>query len=344
MSKLGFTPQHITKELVSDLSDRARDVIIKRYALGDDDSIMTLEAIGDMYGITRERVRQIQEHALGKIRESEHASKAEKHFDELRDILHDLGVIVSERDLLSHIHDDEETQNHTYLLLEIGGHFTREKEDKHFNHRWHIDKHTAEAVHDALHQLHDTLQMDELISESEIIDRFTSALNTPHKKHQEDENVLRRWLALSKVVGKNPLGEWGLAESPNVRMKGMRDYAYLVIREHGSPMHFTEVTGQIEELFDKEAHVATCHNELIKDDRFVLVGRGLYALKEWGYMTGVVRDVIRKLIEKHGPMEKEEIIDKVLKERYVKRNTVVVNLQNTDHFRKRDDGKYEIAD
>lgn len=343
MGSLNFTPQHITKRLISHLPDRAQDVIIKRYALGENEEAMTLEAIGNIYDITRERVRQIQNHALSKIRESEAARKEREIFEHLKEIIHELGVVAPEDHILSHISQDRKTQNHTFLLLEVGEQFTREKENKHFTHRWHIDPEAAEAVHAALHTLHDSLSPDDLISESEILSRFKSALETPYTEHQENEDVLKRWIKISKVVDKNPLGEWGLAESPNVRVKGMRDYAYLVIRQHGSPMHFTEVTKKIEELFDKNAHVATCHNELIKDDRFVLVGRGLYALKEWGYMTGVVREVIQKLLEKHGPMTKDEIVDKVLKERYVKTNTVLVNLQNNEYFVKRDDGKYALA-
>ena len=38
------------------------------------------------------------------------------------------------------------------------------------------------------------------------------------------------------------------------------------------------------------------------------VGRGLYALSEWGYTPGVVRDVIREALEKGGPMKKDEIM------------------------------------
>ena len=120
----------------------------------------------------------------------------------------------------------------------------------------------------------------------------------------------------------------------------MRDYAYLAIRRHGSPMHFTEVATEIENLFHRKAHVATCHNELIKDDRFVLVGRGLYALVEWGYVGGMVRDVIREALRKHGAMTRQEIIEKVLKERYVKENTIVVNLENAQYFNKNNEGKY----
>jgi DNA-directed RNA polymerase delta subunit len=123
----------------------------------------------------------------------------------------------------------------------------------------------------------------------------------------------------------------------------MRDYAYLVIRAHGSPLHFSEVAKKIKKMFGREAHVATCHNELIKDSRFVLVGRGLYALREWGYSTGVVKDVVLDILKKHGSLSKDEIIDLVLKERYVKPNTVVVNLQDTKTFKREGNGKYSLV-
>ena len=156
----------------------------------------------------------------------------------------------------------------------------------------------------------------------------------------KNEEIIRRWLNISKKIGRNPLGEWGRAESPNINVKGIRDYAFLVIRRHGSPIHFREVAEQINKMFDKKAHVATCHNELIKDSRFVLVGRGLYALTDWGYASGVVRDVIANILAKYGPLTKDEIISKVLKERYVKENTILVNLQNQKYFKKDKQGKY----
>jgi hypothetical protein len=105
-------------------------------------------------------------------------------------------------------------------------------------------------------------------------------------------------------------------------------------------MHFSEVAKTIGSLFEKKAHVATCHNELIKDKRFVLVGRGLYALSEWGYSTGVVKDVIADVLKVNGPLTREEVIDKVRNERYVKDNTIVVNLQDASLFKRGKDGKY----
>ena len=161
---------------------------------------------------------------------------------------------------------------------------------------------------------------------------------------RHDEETLKRWLLISKQIGKNPLGDWGPAESPNIRVKGIRDYAYLAVKRHGSPMHFREVAEAIKELFGHEAHIATTHNELIKDGRFVLVGRGLYALSEWGYTSGVVKDVLRQILETDGPLSREEIIDKVRKERYVKDNTILVNLQDPNLFKRLANGTYTLSE
>lgn len=334
-----FKPKNVTKKLLAVLPERAREVIISRYGLGKDTDRMTLEAIGQLYGITRERVRQIENYALNNIRKSQAYKDEKKTFDELEELLHSLGGIVVEDDLLVHLSKDKSTQNHLNLLLVLGEAFTREKEDDEFRHRWHVNEELSKSVHDALRKLYNGLSDQDLVPEGEIVSAFLENLKDVSEKYKNQE-IVKRWLSLSKQIGKNPLGEWGVAHSPNIKTKGMRDYAFLVIRKHGSPIHFKEVAKTIERVFKKKAHVATCHNELIKDPRFVLVGRGLYALSEWGYMSGVVKDVIRKILEKHGPLTKEEIIEKVLKERYVKENTIMVNLQNPKYFTKGKDGKY----
>ncbi|HPS21557.1 MAG TPA: winged helix-turn-helix domain-containing protein [Candidatus Paceibacterota bacterium] len=145
---------------------------------------------------------------------------------------------------------------------------------------------------------------------------------------------------MSKKISKNPLGEWGKATSPNVHTRGVKDYAFLVMRKHGSPMHFREVAEAITKTFGRKTHSATCHNELIKDPRFVLVGRGMYALTEWGYKAGVARDVIRDILKREGPLSKEQIVEKVMKERYFKKNTILVNIQNPKYFKKNKNGLY----
>ncbi len=340
---LKFKPKQVTKRLLAVLTPRARDVITKRYGLEEGGKRLTLEGIGKKYGITRERVRQIENHAITSIRKSKEYEKDRPAFDQLREYVESLGGIVSEEDLLSHVSKEKEVQNHVHFMLVVGEEFSKEKEDEHFKHRWHVDKQLAEKIHGSLRKLYSNLGDDELVIEADMIDSFLEYVKEVNDKYKQEE-VIRRWLSLSRKIDKNPLGEWGKAESPNVSAKGMRDYAFLVIRKHGSPIHFKEVAKAITQYFNKKAHVATTHNELIKDPRFVLVGRGLYALSEWGYLSGVVKDVIKTVIEKNGPLTKEKIIEKVLKERYVKENTIIVNLQNPKFFKKDKEGKYHIVE
>lgn len=343
MAIIKFKPKQSTKKLLAVLPDRAKEVLTNRYGLGKKLERMTLDSIGKLYGITRERVRQIENYALGNIRKSD-AYKAEKNtFAEIEELIHSLGGIVVEDDFLEHVSKDKSIQNHINFILVIGETFKKKKEDEEFKHRWHVNEELAKQVEDSLRKLYSGLSNEDLLPESEIVNKFLGHLEDVSEKYKNQE-VVRRWLTLSKSIGKNAIGEWGMASSPNVKTKGMRDYAFLVIRKHGSPIHFKEVARQIALVFKKKAHVATTHNELIKDPRFVLVGRGLYALKEWGYMSGVVKDVIRKVIEKYGPLTKEEVIDKVMKERYVKENTIMVNLQNQKSFKKDKENKYHLVD
>jgi len=341
MIKLTFKPKQVTKQLLATLPERAQAVLVARYGLGKNPEKLTLEAIGEQYGITRERVRQIENAALASIKKSDSFLEAQPVFNELADIVDTLGGIILEDELLETAAKDAGTQNHVHFLLVLGNIFQMRKEDTEFRRRWYIDEEHAGAVQQALKTLYNNLSDEDLVPESELIDAFLDEVKELNQRYRNEE-VARRWLSLSKELGRNPLGEWGVAHSSNVHAKGMRDYAYLAIKRHGSPMHFNEVAKAISDLFNKKAHVATCHNELIKDGRFVLVGRGLYALSEWGYTKGVVKEVIVDVLKQHGPLSREEIIDKVRKERYVKDNTILVNLQDARSFKRDQGGRYSI--
>lgn len=338
---LTIKPKQITKRLVAVLPERARDVITKRYGL-DTESKMTLEAIGQKYGITRERVRQIEKYSLANIAKSDVYKKEKEAFTELEGLVEAYGGVVPEVDFLDYISKDKSVQNHIHFMLVLGDSFKKKKEDDDLKHRWYVDEQLSKKIEESLKKLFENLPDEGLVPEGEMIKEFMLHLRDV-SDHYKDEEILRRWLSLSKKISKNPMGEWGASSSPNVKAKGVRDYAYLVIRSHGSPMHFREVADKISSLFNKRAHVATTHNELIKDQRFVLVGRGLYALAEWGYKTGIVKDVIKEILKKEGSLTKDEVIERVLKERYVKPNTIVVNLQDPKMFKKDKEGKYALA-
>lgn len=341
MVVLTFKPNHITKNLTSVLKNRTRDIISQRYGLNDSKR-KTLEAIGDQYGITRERIRQIENFAINAIKKSQAFEMSKPALEELKNLIHKKGKILSEEEVLDYLAEDPKLKSHVFFLLVLGDDFVKIKEDEEFSHRWTIDKTHAEKVHEALRRLHKDIKEEDLIPEDKIISFLKKHADTVVGDEIKEE-IIKSWLKVSKIISKNAMGEWGLSSSPNIRPRGMRDRAYLVLKKHGLPMHFNEVTEKISQYFSRKAHPATVHNELIKDNRFVLVGKGLYALKEWGYEPGTVKDIVRKMIKSKGPLSKEEIIRNILKERKVKENTILVNLQNRKFFKKNKEGKYVIA-
>lgn len=335
----------VTKRLLADLPARSRDVLIKRYGLGKVAKRETLEAIGQEYNITRERVRQIESFGLNLVKKSQAYVEAEGVFESLKQEMDNFGGIVHEQFFLEQLVKDKSTQNHIHFILVISEAFTKLKEDDLFHYRWTTDPGMALLIHDAIRRLCDSFTSGDLIDEPELLNRFISELKKI-KELSADPKVDQfadKWILLSKALARNPLGEWGLAVSPNIKMRGIRDYAYLVLRKNKAPLHFADVAKKIKEVFGRNAHPATCHNELIKDKRFVLVGRGLYALTEWGYSRGTVIEVIQKILKEGGPLTKNEIIEKVLKERQVKTNTIIVNLQNAKYFKKSPDGHFALA-
>lgn len=339
MAHATLKPKTITKRLIQTLPDRSKDVITSRYGL-EKTKPETLDAIGKRYGITRERVRQIENHAIKLIQESDALTKEAEAFDALEHAIRELGGILTEKSILETLAPDKETQNHLYLMLVVGKQFNLSKDDKDFQKRWYVDGDIAKAVEQALKEVHGKVRPTDVLSEEELIDNVKQCLTRVNAKYRNNDTILR-WLELSQCLVRNPLREWGRTTAPGIKVKNIRDYAYLALKRHGSPMHFAEVAAVIQELFNKKAHKATTHNELIKDDRFVLVGRGMYALKEWGYEAGPVASVIARVLKDKGPLTREQVVEEVNKQRFVKTNTILVNLQNAQ-FTKQGD-KYTLA-
>ncbi|MDQ5962210.1 MAG: HARE-type protein [Patescibacteria group bacterium] len=342
MAQITFKPKAISKKLLTTLNPRTKEIVVNRYGLEKGER-MTLEAIGKTYDITRERVRQIENFALATIKKSKEYKEHAFIFEELRSVIEELGSVVSEEHLMESISKDPVIQNHINLYLALGEEFKKHKEDDHFKSHFSIDDKISGHVRDALHKLYQSINEEDLIKEEEIYERFVGHLSEVVGEYKTNKAIINRYLSLSKVIGKNQLNEWGRMSSPHVKARGIKDYAYLIMRRKGEPMHFKEVALEINKTFGKKAHVATCHNELIKDGRFVLVGRGMYGLKDWGHTGGVVRDVIKQVLKEAGKsLPKDEIIKRVLAKRIVKPNTVLVNLQNSKFFKKVA-GEYALA-
>jgi predicted Zn-ribbon and HTH transcriptional regulator len=141
-------------------------------------------------------------------------------------------------------------------------------------------------------------------------------------------------------------GLWGLTKWPEVNPRNIRDKIMVVMSENGKPMHFSEIAKGIASQDFKRNNVTqqAIHNELIKDPRFILVGRGMYALSAWGYRPGTITDIIRAILTEEQPLHREEIVRRVLKERHVREATILLNLQNKKNFTRISKAQYTIAE
>ncbi len=177
------------------------------------------------------------------------------------------------------------------------------------------------------------------------IDISSALINELFKENHElinENKALYSALKAAKRINQNKFGHWGLHDSREIKPKTINDKIYLVLKHKNKPMHFVEIAEEINKIqFDKKkANPATVHNELILDDKFILIGRGLYGLKEWGYKRGTVADVIEEVLkEKMEGLTRDEIINQVLDKRVVKETTIILALMNKDRFL-REDGKY----
>jgi cell division protein ZapA (FtsZ GTPase activity inhibitor) len=180
-------------------------------------------------------------------------------------------------------------------------------------------------------------------SDLDVSSYWKNALFDENHEVVHGNKVLYSLLQAVKDVEQNKFGFWGMNHSEEISPKTINHKIYLVLKNETKPMHFVDIAKRINEVcFDRKiANPATVHNELILDPKYVLVGRGIYGLKEWGFKEGVVQDVIREILKENGALTKEQIIDKVLENRLVKKTTISLALMNKDTFEKVGD-KYQV--
>ncbi|MFZ5559702.1 MAG: HTH domain-containing protein [Patescibacteria group bacterium] len=333
----------IEKALLFLTNPRVRDIIERRFGIKNG-KIETLESIGRGYGITRERVRQIEDYGMKILKSERILPLFEPVFDYLNEFFTEHGNLAGEEYLYSTITQTKEPhplRGQLYFMLTIGEPYQRIINDERFHPYWTTDisaRSIAEKIVDFLVAYFN--KQSRVFPEPEIIE-FLS------KKHSNLPSGMF-WVVLdiSKEINKNIFNELGLTHWSEISPQGVKDRAYLILKKQGKPLHFTEITDLINKsgLSDRPAYLQTVHNELIKDPRFVLTGRGTYALSEWGYEPGTVEEVIEKILKTNRrPMTKEEILEAVLAQRQVKPTTILLNLQRSPKTQRLEDGKYTLV-
>ncbi|HCC23061.1 TPA: hypothetical protein DF272_02675 [Candidatus Falkowbacteria bacterium] len=354
--------------LLEELAAREQEVLKKRYQLtGDVAQKNTLKQIGDEYGITRERVRQIEKEAINKLVK---LAKADNYLTELQAIKDSLvrylerrGGLAREDELVSdHLYNDYKlTTLHQNAYLFVLEHMIDEVDQHEAGDDYHsfwiltaVDRQSIFALVNEVinHLVKKSAVQDEssLLSaiKNEILPKVELAHFDPLTGKHTDvtvEDFIRTYLSITKKVEKNILDNWGLAEWADVKPKKLSDKIHLVFKKHEKPLHFRDVAELINTAnFDKKnICAATVHNELIANEGYVLIGRGIYAKKDWGYTPGTVTDIISQILKDNSqPMTKEDIYDAVLKQRQVNPSTIYLSLINKNKFNKLSNGLFEL--
>lgn len=344
-----FEPARLVGNILGMLKDRDRQIVTKRFGL-EGNEVETLEAIGQKYNLTRERVRQIEKDSVAFLKKKRNR-ELESAMQLIFDTVVEHGNIMSEdflmRTMLINRPEAKESAALKFLLS-LSDQLKFHKEDSKYYASWSILGFSLKKLDEVIAQFVELLKsIGKVVSQESLYEQFMKTGYFLQHTAELNERSLKSYLNTAKVIQVNPFNEIGLKDWSEVKPRDVGDKAYLVLKHHQKPEHYSVITKMINDhKFDERtAYQETVHNELIKDTRFVLIGRGIYALTEWGYKKGVVADVIKEILAKSGhPLSREEIIAEVMKRRQVKRNTILVGLSNKKYFQKVGKDKYALAE
>ncbi|MFA5351799.1 MAG: sigma factor-like helix-turn-helix DNA-binding protein [Candidatus Gracilibacteria bacterium] len=325
----------VLEELFLVLSEKEREVVNRRFALTGKNR-ETLEKIGQHFDVTRERIRQIENIALSKLRRTIGSTKLQ-HINELAKgvLIKNGGVKVEDKlvsEVLNMIHSLSEIDGNIVRLSLAVDESVKSERTSNFKPFWRSSKIPLTEINLIADKAVNSLSKQKEVTDEARLVNMARAILANSGKNLKSETIAAV-LEIDPRLKKVEEG-WGLMGWRHINPRSLRDKALIIMRELQKPIHFVEIANKISEHgFDKKVvTVQAVHNELIRDENFVLIGRGLYALREWGYSEGTVADIIEDLLAKKSPLTKEEIIRGVLKQRQVKKGTISLNLQKTPWF------------
>ena len=317
MTQRTISPIH---ELLTPLSQKEREVLELRFALGHEEK-ETLESIGQNFGLTRERVRQIEKNAIrkisGMISSSTFGPLAEAALERLRAA----GGVLSHEEFIKMWPVGDTKELHLAFVSHANMHFHGNTLKT--NPYWTTLPWNEAQVNEKIQEIIQKLKQEKAV------------ISLPKNLHP----IVKISKELKLVQNGVALFEWR-----HVNPRTLKDKILYIFHEENKNMHFEKMTEMIKKAsFDaKRVNLQAVHNELIRNKEFVLVGRGIYALKEWGYEPGTVSDVIEAILKDGIARTREEITKEVLKRRQVKTVTIHLNLKNNPNVERVGRDRYAL--
>lgn len=335
-TNLQINLSEVIEDMFLVLTEKEKDVIVQRFSL-DNKPRRTLESIGQHFSVTRERIRQIEKIALGKLKRTVQTTKLNLVNEIADNVIAENGGVLLEAKLVSgilnFIHSSEDVDaNIVSLALNINTNLELLEKTNVYSPFWRLKSIDLALINNTINAGIKVLKKrGDVINDAKLVVQIRQVLGD--KLASYSDPMIVSTLEVDKRI-KRLDGGFGLMSWRHINPRSIRDKAYIVLKREAIPLHFVEIANKISEAgFDKKVvTVQAVHNELIRYEQFVLVGRGLYALKEAGYKRGTVAEVIEDLLGQKATMSKQEIIEGVLKQRHVKKGTISLNLQKNPQF------------
>ena len=331
--------------ILAGLTEKEQSVISRRIGLAGEKE--TLQAIGNTYDITRERVRQIEDVGIKKIGRIVRSSSLVYIQETAEKLLSLAGGLMTRDHLIAALIETiniEGSLNEGILEVIVQSDFNIQKSKpqigtKAYFYTPEVQKRLIGAVHkEAMTLLKKKGDIMETVALYELI-----KTNLSPTFGKMDLCFIDAVLDIFDELVKGEEKYIGLSKWKILNPSTLKDKAIYIFKKEKNPIHFMELANLISNHFQEPVKVATIHNELIRNNEFVLIGRGIYVLKEWGYKPGTVLDVIMDIFGKaKTPLATEEIIARVLKTRKVKTSTIYMNLQNKQQIERVGRNMYQL--
>lgn len=320
-------------DVLRSLSEKERNVIERRIGLHGERE--TLQSIGNSFkpSITRERVRQIEDAGIKKVGRIIKATDLSAIQDMARSIIGMHGGVLTREKvvgaLIREMNLSVEMNAHILEVIVQSDYEIIKSKPRLGTQTYftlpNISKKSVDAVYrEALKILK---RRKDVMEKTELYEQIAEGIKA--EAGSVSVVFIDSVLDIFDDIVKGEEVLVGLTRWKILNPKTLKDKAIYVMKKEKVPMHFVDISNKITEYLGESVKINTIHNELIRNEEFILIGRGIYALKEWGFKPGTVLDVILDILAKNGgPMNTEEIIKRVLKVRNVKKTTIYMNLQN----------------
>jgi hypothetical protein len=331
---------------------RARDIIEFRYGLKTGNKT-TLQEAADHFGITRERIRQIEYQGISSLKSQLTTTGPSPLFEKMKECIDNHGGLISKPRLMDELGTSFLNTGFTIegiieLVTKIfDGDISQGQNDLKIKYLSSLDGWTTNSYDLALIELAEN-RILEILSASPSPIQFTELYLTlvcTDGLLTLDENLAHSvvlCMSDTQHIHRQLDGSWCI-----YRKEHRNDRILSVLRQIGQPAHFTEIAERYNQMYlDRPRSAHNVHAVLGHGEEFVRIGRGKYGLAEWGmHDDGNVANAVRRVLAaRQGPMLLADIVDEVLKTWDVQKSAVIAAIDNDARFSKTEDGNIWLTE